>query len=132
MINRVVREGGHGHWLWTGPLQKNGYGYTRWKIHGKWKHARVHRLFFEEYIGPIPDGLEIDHICQNKRCVNPEHLRAVTHQENLKTRNHSGPAKKTHCKRGHEFTVQNTYWSKGYKNCRTCRTEAVRRWREKP
>lgn len=130
ITKRVVEH--DGHWMWTGTKQKNGYGYTGWDVGGKRKNVRVHRLFYETFVGPIPEDLEIDHICQVKLCVNPLHLRAVTHQENLKTRNHRGPAKKTHCKRGHEFTAENTYWSKGFKNCRTCRTEAVRRWRASP
>lgn len=121
--------------LWGGSLQKNGYGYTTWpKDGGGWKHVRVHRLFYEAFVGPIPDGLEIDHTCKVRNCVNPDHLRAVTHQENLETRNHSGPkrADGEPCKAGHPNISENWYVGPdGKRACRPCRTEAVRRWRAK-
>lgn len=88
-------------WLWTGPTYRNGYGYTRWKINGTWRHILVHRLFYEAHRGPIPDGLEINHRCKVRHCVNPDHLEAVTHAENLLTRNHRGPAPTLVCRKGH-------------------------------
>lgn len=127
---RHIKLHDDGHWLWTGATQPNGYGYTRWKINGKWRHAFVHRLFYEEHVGPIPKGLQIHHICGVKTCVNPNHLQALTPKEHTATKNSRGAPKKSHCKRGHKFTAENTYWFNNTKNCRICRTEAVRRWRK--
>jgi hypothetical protein len=116
---RVQRT--EGCWLWTGPLQKNGYGYTRWKLGTKWGHARVHRLFYEHYVEKISEGLEIDHICKVRSCVRPDHLRAVTHAENLSTRNHRGKARAEFCGSGqHRMTDDNVYnFSRG-RACKAC------------
>lgn len=89
-------------WLWTGTKQPNGYGYTHWKKAGVWRNALVHRLFYEAHRGPIPEGLEINHRCKVRHCVNPAHLEAVTHAENLLTRNHRGPSPTFICKQGHD------------------------------
>lgn len=130
-ITRRVTHDDSGCWLWSGQAQKNGYGATTWKVNGRWTHVRVHRLFYETYKGPIPEGLEIDHTCKVKRCVNPEHLRAVTHQENLRTRAHRGPARKAACNYGHAFTEENTYIDgRGNRNCRVCRDERSRVWKQ--
>ena len=113
-------------WLWTGSKQPNGYGY----IHAKYNNAgrvnlKAHRVAYELLVGPIPDGLVIDHLCNNRGCVNPEHLRPSTNRDNV-LRGASPCAKnaaKTHCKRGHSFSLDNTYVRpSGERECLTCRS----------
>jgi hypothetical protein len=83
----------------------------------------AHRVLYRLVNGPIPIGAEIDHLCRNRSCVNPDHLEAVSHRENL-MRSPIAPAainaRKTHCKYGHEFTQTNTYVSSGRRRCRLC------------
>lgn len=67
-------------WLWTGKQHKKGYGL----IQVRGKRQRAHRYVYEQLVGPIPEGLEIDHLCRNKPCVNPDHLEPVTLRENLR------------------------------------------------
>ncbi len=104
-----------GCWLWTGGITPRGYGY------GKSKHA--HRYSYEAFVGPIPDGLEIDHLCRVTSCVNPDHLEPVTQRENQRRR----WATVTHCKWGHEFSPENTRIGQGIRVCHACR---IRRGRE--
>lgn len=109
-------------WEWTGTLSGNG-GYGR--IHVGDKDLRVHRLTYVLTNGPIPDGLVIDHICRNKRCSNPDHLRAVDVRTNSIENSVSFSAinaAKTACKNGHALTEDNTYVQKktGFRYCRTC------------
>jgi hypothetical protein len=71
-------------WVWNGRVDKDGYGsFGIWKD-GKGTNYRAHRMAYEILKGPIPQGLTIDHLCRNKRCVNPEHMEPVTAVENLK------------------------------------------------
>ena len=105
-----------GCWIWKGYLDKNGYGCFR--VKGKTHLA--HRFSWEYYNGKIPDKKEMDHLCRNTTCVNPQHLEPVTHREN----NHRGrnwERERTHCPQGHEFTEYNTYHHKGHRHCRMCR-----------
>ena len=82
---------------------------------------RAHRIYYERHIGPIPEGLSLDHLCRITRCVNPFHLEPVTHQVNCQRGNQGKYQKdKTHCKNGHEFTEANTYWRTGGRACREC------------
>ena len=99
-------------WLWTGACNADGYPKVKW--HGK--DMRAHRLAFEWAYGQIPDGLTVDHLCGIRRCLNWEHLEAVTTSENVKR----GKArfKKPRCKRGHPFDYVNV---NGHRVCRTCR-----------
>lgn len=106
-------------WLWRGCISTRGYGMVA--IGGKVK--LTHRLAYELFKGPIPDGLELDHLCRVRNCCNPDHLEAVTHEENVR-RGESGckQRSKTHCPSGHEYTPENIYRRPLRPNERRCRT----------
>lgn len=70
-----------GCWLWNRKIRKDGYGI---KSTGKHTAIRAHRWVYEDLVGPIPEGLELDHLCNNPPCVNPDHLEPVTHEENMR------------------------------------------------
>lgn len=109
-------------WLWSASKFKTGYGQF-----GAGKYA--HRIAYEMIVGPIPEGMVIDHLCRVRHCVNPDHLEPVSNKTNLlRGVGFSGVnSRKTHCSKGHPFDEQNTYYSaKGYRACRTCHRISVR------
>lgn len=127
----VMPEPNSGCWLWTGALQEGGYSKFR-EGPGK-KSIYGHRLSYELFNGPIPEGLTIDHKCRVRSCVNPAHLEAVTMRENVLrgTSIMAENAKKTHCKRGHALDAENTEIRKnGQRACRACIKEAYVRRRD--
>lgn len=69
-------------WLWQGPYTSNGYGQISDSRSGEHKTRLVHRVSYELYVAPIPQGLQIDHLCRTKECLNPDHLALVTNDEN--------------------------------------------------
>jgi len=73
--------------------------------------VKAHRWAYETCVGSINDGLQIDHLCRVRECVNPDHLQPVTHAENMRR------ARRTHCRRGHELTPENVYWVRACKAC---------------
>lgn len=113
-------------WLWTASTN-NGYGSISL---GARKRVQAHRFAYELLVGPIPDGLELDHLCRVRHCVNPAHLEPVTARENqLRSLSVSGiNAAKTHCIWGHEYTPENTYIRPcdGGRDCRACRSRRDR------
>ena len=118
-----IPEPNTGCWLWVGTTSPNGYG----RFWSKGRLAYAHRHAYERWVGPIPDGLQLDHLCRVRCCVNPGHLEAVTCRENLLRGEtfQAANAAKTHCIRGHEFTPENTHVRKGGgRDCRTCRAAA--------
>lgn len=104
-------------WIWTASCQPTGYGQFMVRENGKSKNKYAHRVSYELSFGPIPDGLHIDHLCRNRKCVRPEHLEAVTCKENVSR----GKRLITHCPKGHEYTEDNTYYNTArHRFCREC------------
>ena len=110
-------------WLWTGTTDIGGYG----RIWIPELHATqpAHRVVYEYLVGPVPTDLVLDHLCRVRHCVRPDHLEPVTQRENilrgdLPDLNKAKGAAVTHCKRGHEYTAENTYIHHGRRTCRTC------------
>ncbi len=118
-------------WVGAGGRAANGYG-TFWT--GE-RFIGAHRMAYELSVGAVPEGLELDHLCSNKLCCNPDHMEAVTRQVNIGRAAGTGfaiNAAKTHCKWGHEFSADNTYSRPGgARGCYECkrrrRNEAYRR-----
>jgi hypothetical protein len=96
-------------------------GYGRLRINGS--GVQAHRASYEVHVGKIPDGLQLDHLCRNMRCINPQHLEPVTASENQRrgTSPASTNANKTHCIHGHEFSEENTERRGSVRVCRQCR-----------
>lgn len=110
-----------GCWMWSGPPSNRGYAHIT--IGNRPKLA--HRASYEAFVGPIPDGLVIDHLCRTPMCVNPGHLEPVTQRENVLRSPIAGGAhnaSKTHCPQGHPYDEQNTYNPPSKPRNRYCRT----------
>lgn len=115
----------NGCWMWMGSLKKSGYGLIRYDNDRsmRTKTMQAHRYAYILTRGPIPDGLELDHLCKQTWCVNPSHLEAVTPRVNV-LRSDCPPAKnarKTHCLSGHPYDDMNTSRDKrGWRRCKAC------------
>lgn len=112
-------------WLWTGGRNVDGYGFLNHGTGGK----RSHVIAYNMLVGEVPAGMELDHLCRNRQCVNPAHLEPVTHRENVLRG--AGPAarhaKKTHCIHGHPFDPTNTlvrmHGDVIWRVCRACKRQ---------
>jgi HNH endonuclease len=112
-----------GCWEWIGLLSKNGYG--RHRVGPGHPLVAAHRLSYEHHKGAIPDGMQVDHLCRNRRCVRPDHLEAVSPSVNTDRQDHAN-RRKTHCPNGHPYDDENTViGADGWRRCRTCRSGAT-------
>jgi len=115
-------------WLWTGAMKPNGYG----TISHEGVTCHAHRVVYELLVGPVPAGLDLDHLCHVRRCVRPDHLEPVTRGENIR-RGLCG-ALKTHCAKGHPWIAENIFVAaRGSRGCRICKRqrEAISRAKRK-
>jgi hypothetical protein len=123
-FSAYAMEDGSGCWIWAGPVstesevpKRVSYGIL---VINK-RHVFAHRWSYEHHVGPIPDGLEIDHLCRRPLCVNPEHLEAVTHKVNMERAWHGGTPPGM-CDNGHVRTEENTGFraASGKPFCKEC------------
>lgn len=117
-----------GCWIWTGAVNDRGYGQMR--AVQKRETIYAHRLAYKTFMGEIPDGLELDHLCRVPCCCNPHHLEPVTHAENMRR---GWRKSKKVCYKGHPYNEQNTYVRKnGDRVCLTCkRSGEMRRYHQR-
>lgn len=131
IIANRIKVSESGCWEWTAGTDTHGYAQPC--IEGRYQ--LLHRWTYATLVGPIPKGLELDHICRVRHCVNPAHLEPVTHRQNVLRGEGVAAiaARTTHCPEGHEYAGGNLIvYSDGKRRCRECRnTQARARYNQK-
>lgn len=136
VLERIERhyipEPNSGCWLWTSSVTSKGYA----RIHFAGKGREAHRVVYQAIKGAIPKGLELDHLCRVRCCVNPDHLEPVAHSVNCARSDTSKQGEwnrvKTHCPQGHAYDAANTFTSKkGQRMCRICMRARKNKWQAK-
>lgn len=120
VIGRVLQhlDEVDGCWVSRYTTGNHGYAQVSWKVDGVIHWRLAHRVAYEALVGEIHSGLTVDHLCRNRKCINPDHLRLLTNEENGRLNGH---AVKTHCLYGHPYDDANTYRNpKGHRYCRQC------------
>lgn len=109
-------------WTWQDSLAAQGYGHLKVLESGRGITRSAHRLSYQTFVGPIPEGLTLDHLCRNRACINPAHLEPVTLKENIMRGQTlaATQASQTHCKNGHPLSGDNLRIYRGHRHCRAC------------
>lgn len=132
VLNRIEINPYNGCWIFTGKAgTPQGYGQVSKQCEdGKTRPDYVHRVSFEHFVRPLLPGEEVDHVCKHPRCVNPDHLEAVSRHTNWERSNCPSAvnARKTHCQNGHPLSGENLLQERdGHRRCREC----IRQWEER-
>jgi hypothetical protein len=124
LLNKIAASDDESCWEWLGTKSAAGYGQMR--VAGSRQYT--HRVSYEMFVGPIPEGLSIDHLCRNRACCNPAHLEAVTHAVNVAR---GERPTRTHCIHGHELSGRNLVIRAEGRLCRQCGLDSAKRARQR-